>query len=146
MTFSPLIFKIQSKKTTKRHQLSMTFPCVFRFLTEKDRLNFEDEGATFLVFFVRNLKTQGKDIKSWCLFGQIPKTTRKSHWKLMSFQRLFGLNFEDEGAKTLVFLLSSEQKVNYWDFLTHFLTYFLTTVFDGVQNSSYYNLEFSFIT
>ena len=29
------IFKIQSKKTSKRHQLSMTFPSVFRFLTRK---------------------------------------------------------------------------------------------------------------
>ena len=29
MKFSPLVFKIQSEKTSKRHQLSMTFPCVF---------------------------------------------------------------------------------------------------------------------
>ena len=33
LSFSPLIFKIQSEKTSKRHQLSMTFPCVFRFLS-----------------------------------------------------------------------------------------------------------------
>ena len=50
------------------------------------------------MFFVRNLKTQGKVIKSWYLFGQKPKNTRKSHRKLMSFPRLFGLNFEDLGA------------------------------------------------
>ena len=66
--YSPLVFKIHSKKT-------------------------------FLVFLVRNLKTQGKVIKSWCLFGQKPKNTRKSHRKLMSFRRLFGMNFEDEGAR-----------------------------------------------
>ena len=81
---SPLIFKIQSK----RHRKDINF----RWL--------------FLVFFVRNLKTQGKVIKSWCLFGQKPKNTRKSHRKLMSFRHLFGLNFEDEGAK---FLWSSNQ-------------------------------------
>ena len=48
-TYSPLIFKIQSEKTSKRHQLSMTFPCGLK--TQ-----------------LRNLKTQGKVIKSRCLF------------------------------------------------------------------------------
>ena len=45
ISFSPLIFKIHSK----RHQLSMTFPCVFRFSE------------------LRNLNTHGKAIESWCL-------------------------------------------------------------------------------
>ena len=35
VSYSPLVFKIQSEKISKRHQLSMTFPCVFRFLTKK---------------------------------------------------------------------------------------------------------------
>ena len=33
-----------------------------------------------------------------CVFGQKPKNTWKSHRNLMSFRRLFGMNFEDEGA------------------------------------------------
>ena len=38
MTFcSPLVFKFHSEKTSKRHQLLMTFPCVFRFLTKNTR-------------------------------------------------------------------------------------------------------------
>ena len=44
--FSPLIFKIQSKKTSKRHQLSMTFPCVSRFLTKKTS-TFDDFSLCF---------------------------------------------------------------------------------------------------
>ena len=74
---SPLIFKIQSK----RHQKDITFQWLF------------------LVFFVRNLKTQGKVIKSWCLFGQKPKNTRKSHRKLMSFQRLLDWILKMRGVK-----------------------------------------------
>ena len=49
---SPLIFKIQSEKTPKRHQLSMAFHVFLGFWAQK------------------------------------PKNTRKSHWKLMSFQCL----------------------------------------------------------
>ena len=32
---SPLIFNIQSEKTSKRRPLSMAFPCVFRFLSSE---------------------------------------------------------------------------------------------------------------
>ena len=59
--FSPLIFKISSKRLQKDIN--------FRWL--------------FLVFFVRNIKTQEKVIKSWCLFG---------------------LNFEDEGANKILII------------------------------------------
>jgi hypothetical protein len=54
--------KIQSEKSSKRHQFLITFPCVFRFLSletykhkekssevdvfsESSGLNFEDEGV-----------------------------------------------------------------------------------------------------
>ena len=52
----------------------------------------------------KTLKRHRKDINFRWLFlvflgfwAQKPKNTRKSHWKLMSFQCLFGLNFEDKG-------------------------------------------------
>ena len=32
-SYSPLVFKIQSEKTLKKTSISMTFPCVFRFLS-----------------------------------------------------------------------------------------------------------------
>ena len=38
---SPLIFKVQSEKTSKRHQLSMAFCCVFRFLSSETRKHKE---------------------------------------------------------------------------------------------------------
>ena len=44
--YSPLIFKIQSKKTSKRHQFLMTFPCVFMFLTKKTP-TFDDFSMCF---------------------------------------------------------------------------------------------------
>ena len=57
-----------------------------------------------------NLKRHQKDINFRWLFhvflgfwAQKPKNTRKSHRKLMSFRRLFRLNFEDEGAICVYF-------------------------------------------
>ena len=66
---------------------------------------------SFPCLFVRNLKTQGKVIKSWCLFGQKPENTRKSHRKLMSFRHLFGLKFEDEVAIWLNSSNSNQTKI-----------------------------------
>ena len=70
------IFKILSKKTSKRHQLSMTFPCVFRFLTKK--------MSTFDDF---SLCSQVSD-----------KKHKEKSTKVDVFSVSFGLNFEDEGA------------------------------------------------
>ena len=81
--------------------------CHFKFTKFKEHLapsssKFNPKDVNFWLFFlvllVRNLKTQGNVIKSWCVFSQKPKNTRKSHWKLLSFRCLFGMNFEDEGA------------------------------------------------
>ena len=67
--YSPLIFKIQSKRR------------------QKD-INFRWLFLVFLGFWVVFLG----------FWAQKPKNTRKSPRKLMSFRFLFGLNFEDEGA------------------------------------------------
>ena len=74
--FSPLIFKIKSKKTSKRHQFSMTFPCVFRYLTKK---------------------TSTIDDFSLC-FQVSDKKHKEESLKVDVFSVSFGLNFEDEGA------------------------------------------------
>ena len=68
----------------KTHQLLMTFPCVFRFLTKRTRknnqkltsfgLNFEDEGAKCSLNFV-NLK--------WQVVEHVVKGPKRPFWKLL---------------------------------------------------------------
>ena len=83
--FSPIVFKIQSEKTSKRHRKDI----------EKTS-TFDDFSLRFLVSELRNqktqlrnLKTQGKVIESWCLFDV--------------FSESFGLNFEEEGGNFKAF-------------------------------------------
>ena len=64
-----------SETTSKRHQLSMTFPCVFRFLT----------------------KTSTFDGFSLC-FQVSDKKHKEKTSKVDVFSVSFVLNFEDEGA------------------------------------------------
>ena len=84
----------------------MTFPCVFRFLTQKTSI-FDDFSLCFYVSYQKDInfswlflvflgfwqKTQGKVIERWK--------------NLVSF----GLNFEDEGAIGVSFWLCSSFSV-----------------------------------
>ena len=50
---------------------------------------------------MQRLKTQEKSSKVDVFLVKILKTQKKTHRKLISFQHLLGMNFEDEGANKM---------------------------------------------
>ena len=60
-TYDPLIFKIPCK----RHWKDINFRCLFLVFFVR---NLKKQGKVIKSWLVRNLKTQWKVIESWCLF------------------------------------------------------------------------------
>ena len=86
LIFSPLVFEIQSKKTSKRHKFCMTFPCIFWSLSSETKkhkeksskvgvflaslgLTFEDEGANFENHWHFCTKIYKREMKFWAILA-----------------------------------------------------------------------------